>query len=82
MPAAGRQPLDLRMRHEAAGQRPALPGIALSRSTRRQSSSQQVRNVIQLPTATAIRPRHRGFSIAATRLCPFRNRHCVYKCRP
>ncbi|MBA0329476.1 hypothetical protein D7U76_15040 [Stenotrophomonas maltophilia] len=25
MPAAGRQPLDARIRHEAAGQRPALP---------------------------------------------------------
>ncbi|QCB33345.1 hypothetical protein E5790_06465 [Stenotrophomonas sp. PAMC25021] len=25
MPAAGRQPLDLRMQHEVAGQRPALP---------------------------------------------------------
>jgi hypothetical protein len=81
VPAAGRQPLDLRMQHEVAGQRPALPqravaihatAVVIAAGLKRHSASSRDRD----PSAP------QGFSITASRLCPFRNRHCVYKCRP
>ncbi|TIK66088.1 hypothetical protein E4416_13660 [Stenotrophomonas maltophilia] len=54
MPAAGRQPLDARIRHEAAGRRPALPAaavaihvtaVAIAAGVKRHSASSRDRNV-------------------------------------